>query len=300
MPASDNDPPNSERRQPGTSISIDVLRAYLSRRDTQRRLRNVVAGTLRDQANRALVDDLANDTQMAALTARELAETQESMPAWVDGIARNTVRVYFRELRDLRRRNVPLVDLQAGEDAAEQAEVAAEEDDGRAPVTAPERYVVAVDEAPRWLLARWLRDRTRDEPNERELLDILREHAKTKKSLDQIARERGTTPMAVYQRIQRLRRKYRDGWALYRRRRERMMLVFLLLLGLAIAVALALWRPWRARPLVPVLPVVPMGPLVPVLPVGPLVLPAPLPTDVAAPAPSTRSPPSPADAGRRP
>jgi DNA-directed RNA polymerase specialized sigma24 family protein len=298
MPTSDIDPRDSERKQPRTSISIGVLRAYLSRRDTQRHLRNVVAGALRDQANRARVDDLANEAQMAALTARERAETDESMPAWVDGIARNTVRAYLRELQSLRRRFVPLVEAQAGEDAAEQAEFVAEEEEGRAPVTAPERYVAAVEEAPQWLLASWLRSRTKDEPHERELLEILREKAKTKKSLEQIAHERGTTAMAVYQRIQRLRRKYRDGWAQYKRRRERMMLVLLLFLGLAVALALAWWRPWHARPFV--VPVVPVVPDVPFVPVRPLVPPAPLGTGVASPAPTTRSPPSPADAGRRP
>jgi hypothetical protein len=55
-------------------VSIEVLRAYLNRRDTQRHVRNVIAGALGDQANRTLVDDLANDAQMTALTASELAE----------------------------------------------------------------------------------------------------------------------------------------------------------------------------------------------------------------------------------
>jgi DNA-directed RNA polymerase specialized sigma24 family protein len=265
---------------------MDVLRAYLSRRDTQRRLRNVVAGALHDQANRALVDDLANEAQMAALTARERAETEASMPAWVDGIARNTAREYLRELGKLRRRMVPLFDVQEREDAAEQAEILAEEDDGRTPVAAPELYVAAIDEAPPWLLASWLRDRTRDHPQERELLDILREKARTKKTIEQIAVERGTTPMAVHQRIQRLRRKYRDGWIEYKRRRDRTMLFFLFF-GLAVALALAWWI-WHPRSHTPVEPVEPVQPLVRPLPPIPFTSAAP----VAAPRPQALPPPS--------
>jgi DNA-directed RNA polymerase specialized sigma24 family protein len=274
-----------EGRKPRKCISIAVLRAYLSRRDTQRHIRNVVAGALGDQATRPLVDDLANDAQMEALTARELAETVESMPAWVDGVARNTVRAYFRATTSLRRRFVPLLDVQALEDAAEQAERAAEEDDGRPPVTAPELYAEAVDEAPRWLLAAWLRDRTREEPQERELLDMLREKAKTKKSIEQIAQERGTTAMAVYQRIQRLRRKYRDGWIEYKRRRDRMLLLFLALLLVAVAAWLAWSRPWRALSDAP-----------PTEPPQPLVPPAPSVTAAPTTAPFPQALPPPSDA----
>ncbi len=278
-PSSEGDEPPSERdsspvladdrpsgehpaSKPGNerpAITQAVLRAYLGRPETQRELRNVVAAALGDRATRDLVGELANEAQLAALTAEQLAESEESLPAWLHGVARNKVREYFAAERVLRRRTVSMDDVQSLEDRAEQAEQRAEDEGAAAPAAGPE-VLLASDgdgdgEEPAWLLSHWLRDRIRHDPQDRELVDILREKAKTKKTYDEIARERGTTPAAIYQRIYRLRQKHEGPWREYRRKRD-LGLAVLLLLAVALLAVLAvrLWPRLRGPRVEPIGP----------------------------------------------
>ncbi len=64
------------------------LQAYLARPETQKQLRIVVAGVLGRSANRQNVHDLAVDAQVAILGGEGRPESLESMPGWVDGVAR--------------------------------------------------------------------------------------------------------------------------------------------------------------------------------------------------------------------
>jgi hypothetical protein len=86
-PRAKGERPTAKGERP--SITLAVLSAYLALPATQRHLRNVAAGALGRHATRSLVDDVSSAALMTALTAKELAETEESMPAWVDGVVRN-------------------------------------------------------------------------------------------------------------------------------------------------------------------------------------------------------------------
>jgi DNA-directed RNA polymerase specialized sigma24 family protein len=226
LPRAANDSPASRDDRPG--ITLAVLHAYLNRPDTQRHIRNVVAGALGRRANRALVDDLANDAQEAALGTWKQADSEETMPAWVDGIARNKVREHFGELR-------------------EEAKVF---DRGGDPEGPNVLYTPTDDDASGWMIGSWLREQVADTPHERELYETLCYKARSKKTFAQVAAEKGTTLPSLSNRIYRLRQKYEPQWKQHRREQNRTVLLWL---GFAIALAVAWWLLHRPDP-VPVRP----------------------------------------------
>ncbi len=301
MPPSDRDPPESRERLPESreqtrpSVTRDVLRAYLRRPEVQASLRNVVAAALGDRAERTLVDDLANETQLVALEAEQLAESEATLGPWLHGVARNVVHEYFAEDRKVRRHVVLVGDVQMLEDRGEQAEQRAEEDDLPARPEAADVPVATDADAEGWHVSPWLRERVRHEPKELELWEILREKARTKKTYEQIARERGTTPAALYLRIHRLKTKYEGPWREYKRKRDGGIVLLLLLAAVVLVVLAVVVRPWpRGRRVEPIGPdVVPSASAGPSASVAPP--PAPLPVGLP---PRRDKPAAPADPGK--
>jgi DNA-directed RNA polymerase specialized sigma24 family protein len=212
------------QKTPVLGVSPAVLHAYLSLPETQRGLRNVVAHTLGPMATRELVDELANEAQVAAITAEEQAESASAMPGWLDDTARKAVHAWQKEKREER-----ALFVRGGlrrTDAAPAPPVHEEED---------------------LLLSPWLKKRAHKVAGERELLEMLAYAARTKKTYDEVAAERGTTAAAIYNRIYRLKEKYAGDWAEHRNAQMRSRAVFLWLkragvaVALGVVVALAYW-----------------------------------------------------------
>lgn len=242
-PSSDDDTPS--QKTPVLGVSPAVLHAHLSLPATQHRLRVVVAHGLGPNAKRSLVDDLANEAQVRAITSDEPAASESALEAWLDGIAHKAVLDHFQGLRD--RKEVFSgrgMRLEPWDRAAVAAQAAGGAGDP------------AGDEL---LLSAWLKRRAQKVESERELLEILAYAARSKKSYEQVAVERGTTAAAIYNRIHRLKAKYAGEWREHREKalRDRWVWVWakraLATAAVAVGIGLAYWlvtRPPReqARP----------------------------------------------------
>jgi DNA-directed RNA polymerase specialized sigma24 family protein len=185
-----------------------------------------VAGALGKRANRTLVDDLANNASVAAITATEQAESEEKLAAWLDGVARITVKVHFGELKQEREL------LQRFADAGGPVVVYDDGDDEK------------------WLLGKWLKEQVADTPHEKEVYEVIVAKAKSKKTYEQLAEERGLPIRAIHGRVARLKEKYRPLWEQHRRDRNRFVL-FRLFPGVAaavLAIAAILWALFGPRP----------------------------------------------------
>ena len=244
------------------------LRAYLSRKDTQHRLRNVVAGALRERATRDLVNELSARAQMAILEGDARPESLERMPAWVDGAGRNTVRELFKEEKE--EREIFTHDGDASGWTGDAYDGGGDRDvedgaRGGSAATAADAAADAPDESSDatpdpFLLSPWLRSRVRKDPDARALLDLLAYKAKVEEDLRRRGGGgRGTTVTALNnRRVYRLRNKYEAEWQEYKRKRDAMVLAFLKAAKIAAVVALvvcagflvwlALHREDEARP----------------------------------------------------
>ncbi|HEY6463616.1 MAG TPA: hypothetical protein VIY73_25785, partial [Polyangiaceae bacterium] len=242
-PSFDDDPPS--QKTPVLGVSPAVLHAHLSLPETQHRLRVVVAHGLGPHATRPLVDDLANEAQVRAITSDEPAESESALEGWLDGIAHRAVLDHFQGLRD--RKEVFSgrgMRLEPWDRAAAAATAAGGAGD---------------PEGDELLLSAWLRKRAQKVESERELLELLAYAARSRKSYEQVAVERGTTAAAIYNRIHRLKAKYAGEWREHREKalRDRWVWAWakraLATAAVAVAIGLAYWlvtRPPReqARP----------------------------------------------------
>jgi hypothetical protein len=251
------------------------LRAYLSRKETQQRLRNVVAGALRDRATRDLVGELAGETQLTILDGETRPESLETMPDWVDGVARNIVRARFKDEKEERKvfTSRPVLgegDADANGRAADAYDGSRDQDEAdgarartaghaanaadaidSADADAPDSSGEATPDA--FLLSPWLRSRANKDADERALLELLAYKARTKKTYAAIAAERGTTANAISLRIHRLRKKYEAEWQEHKRKRDAMVLAWIKaakVAGVVVLVAFAgmlMWLVTRSR-----------------------------------------------------
>jgi hypothetical protein len=178
------------------------LQAYLARKETQKQLRIVVAGVLGRRANRQNVHDLAVDAQVAILGGEGRPESLESMPGWVDGVARNTVRVFFKGEREERKVFVSVAvegrtdDTSDGKGERDALDGARSRSvDG---ADAPDESGESTPDA--FLLSPWLRSRVKQDPEDRALLELLAYRAKSKKTYAVVAAERGMTVAAIHKR----------------------------------------------------------------------------------------------------
>ncbi len=237
-PRTPSSPPPSP---PPPAVTHADLQAYLARPETQKQLRIVVAGVLGRRANRQNVHDLAVDAQVAILGGAGLPESLESMPGWVDGVARNTVRVFFKGERE--ERKVIVSSPVAVEGRTDDTSL-----DGP---DAPDESSEPTPDA--FLLSPWLRARVKQDPEDRALLELLAYKAKSKKTYAVVAVERGMTVAAIHNRVYRLRKKYEDEWKEHKRNRDGMMLALwkaakvTAVLVLAAGIALLLYLVMRPR-----------------------------------------------------
>lgn len=218
---SDDTIPPSERSEDAATAAMRAsLRAYLVLPATQKHLRDVVAEKLGPRATRAVVEDLASEAQTKALEAETLAESLEAQPAWLDGIAHETVAAWRAADREERM-------------AVSGAFVP------RGPAGL---YVPSDAETKGFLVSKWLRDQAKGNAAELELLDLIAYKARSEKSYDAVAAERGTTPAAIYNRIYRLKQKYEPRWQEHKRNRRSMVILLVAAAVVAVIVALLLLR----------------------------------------------------------
>ena len=244
-------------------MTLAHLQAYLARPETQKQLRIVVAGVLGRRANRQNVHDLAVDAQVAILGGEGRPESLESMPGWVDGVARNTVRVFFKGEREERKVIVtgPVAEEGRADDMSDGKGERDAQDGARSKTIdgadAPDESSEPTPDE--FLLSPWLRARVKEDPEDRALLELLAYKAKSKKTYAVVAVERGLTVAAIHNRVYRLRKKYEDEWQEHKRHRDGMMLAlwkaakitaaFVVAAGLALLLYLVLWpRKDEARP----------------------------------------------------
>ena len=213
---------------PPPAVTHADLQAYLARKETQKQLRIVVAGVLGRRANRQNVHDLAVDAQVAILGGEGRPESLETMPGWVDGVARNTVRVFFKDEREERKVIVSgavAVEARADDMSDGKGERDAQDGARSRSVDGPDAPDESGEPTPdAFLLSPWLRSRVKEDPEDRALLELLAYKAKSKKTYAVVAVERGITVAAIHNRVYRLRNKYEDEWREHKRKRDAMML----------------------------------------------------------------------------
>lgn len=244
-------------------LSPVALRAYLSGADVQDFIRSVVARRLGRRAPADLVEDLAQEANVAAMNARTPPRTLATARGWVAIVAVRTVINHFR-------------------DSAPDAEWLDREADVEA--------LADIDVAPPgepWLMAEWLGQAVAGDERDEETYAMLVYKAQTGKAHDDVATEHGITPGAWKARVHGFKVKYEPRW---RRRRDRAVVLWLA--GVALAAALAALAWWLTLPR--------LGPTVPaptraIAPVTPVTT---APDEPFTPAESARPAPAPALTGK--
>jgi DNA-directed RNA polymerase specialized sigma24 family protein len=215
--ARDEEPPSAEMETPHPQISPEQLRAYLTLPEIQKRIRAVVKATLKDGPSAHLADDIAQEANVAMLTAKSRPRAMDTAFGWVSMAARRAV------VHSFRRRKLENTWLVPDGDIDEY----------------PSRGGPPPAEG--WMISRWLAWAVRDDATDQETFELLVFKARSDKTYEQVASEHGMTGAALKSRVWDFKRKYQPRWARWKRSLE-----LLLLLGAA-AIALLLWLLSRPR-----------------------------------------------------
>jgi DNA-directed RNA polymerase specialized sigma24 family protein len=201
------------------ALSAKDLRAFLGRKDTQSRIREVVVARVGKKAPRELVDDLVQQANIEMLASRSLPRSLATATGWASTIAARAIVHHLR--RDAARAKwlVPEVEVE---------ELASEPEEARGPV------------APDWMLTAWLAPLVAHDPRHQETYELLLYKAATGKTHAQVAADHGMTDGALKSRVRALKAKYEPQW----RRRQRMFLLLLLFcVGVAAVLGWLVFRP---------------------------------------------------------
>jgi DNA-directed RNA polymerase specialized sigma24 family protein len=221
-------------------VTRELTNAFLVKKATQARIREVVQARVPHGTQAADVEDLVQETSAHALDTDKLARSVPGMRPWISRIAQNLVIDYCRRKgKDLQwlDRSVEVQELPP-DDAAEGEEAERPADDP----TAPPRPIELADDRK---LDPWLGQNVKTAAD-RLTLEMLRYKGATKKTNAAIAAEFGMTEAAFDRRLQRFKSKWVPAWQREQKRRDRdRAIVWVVLVVLALA-ALVWW--WMHRP----------------------------------------------------
>jgi DNA-directed RNA polymerase specialized sigma24 family protein len=231
---------------PASPDAIAVTRAltsaFLGKKATQDRIRDVVVYRAPRHTQDADVRDMIQEANMRVLSATSLARSVAGMRPWVSRIAQNTVIDHYRgNAKHLKwlDRSVEVQELPP-DDACDGVDAELPPDDP----TAPPRPIEVID--PR-MLDRWL-DKNVTTKADRLTLEMIRQKARKKQTNAEVAAEYGITERAYYARVERFKAEWVPRWKEHREERNRTLMLLLLVAGALVLLALAWWllRPTRA------------------------------------------------------
>jgi DNA-directed RNA polymerase specialized sigma24 family protein len=239
-PTSDDDAP--------IPVTQELTSAFLAKKATQDRIREVVEHRVPRGTQAADVRDLIQKANVRALTAKSLARSVPGMRPWLSRLTQNVVIDHYRgEAKHLAwlNRSVDVQELPPDE-AAEGEDVelsSAAPADAAGPVDpiALASPSEPLDVADNDRLNRWLGDNVKTKAD-RLTLEMLRQKATSKKTNAAVAAEFGMTEAAFDNRLLRFKRQWVPAW----KRRESRRTTVLIVLWLMLAVAAAVW--WLLQP----------------------------------------------------
>jgi len=203
-------------------VSPEVVRAFLARKETQDLIVGVVRRGLSKKTPRNIVDEIVSDANARAFTTKARPFRESRLPGWLTAVAVSARKDYFR---------AGAADLKWVNRQAEVDEVAADVDAGEVPADEGE------EAAPTWLIGPWLEKKVAPHAADRDVYELLVDKAKSDKSYEEIAAERGETVNALTKRVQRFKAKYVPLRRRHNERRHALMLF--LRLGGAVALVAA-------------------------------------------------------------
>ena len=219
MPTPSNDtaaplPPDSAPLvvvAPRVAVTRELTYAFLAKKATRDRIREVVEARVPKGTQAADVDDVIQGANMRAMETSSLAETVDGMRSWVSRIAQNHVIDHWRgDAKHLRWLNRSIDVQELPPDAAtEGAEAELPADDP----TAPPRPIEQVD---RRMLGPWLHDNVETKADKL-ALEMLEQKATTDQTNAEIAAEFGMTEAAYDKRVQRFKGKWIPRWKKHKR-----------------------------------------------------------------------------------
>jgi DNA-directed RNA polymerase specialized sigma24 family protein len=195
-----------------TGVTTEVVRAFVGRKDVQKKLKRLLEGRLpRDE-----VENVLQDTLERALRGPSRPRTEASMGGWLSSIGHYAANDFYREQDKRRRAETAFAHHEPGDDDA-----------GSGPLD----VVPFLDQE----LAK------PENAKDRETYALIVRKAREKLSYEALAAETSSTPDAVRMRFARFGRKYSRA---FRRRRNFLLLGVLVLLVVSAAIAAIV----RARP----------------------------------------------------
>ncbi|HEY3821892.1 MAG TPA: sigma factor [Polyangiaceae bacterium] len=222
-----HDPPMSGEAA-GIPVTAALTVAFLAKKATRDRIREVVEFRVPRGAQKSDIDDMCQDANVRALATTSLAKSVPGMRPWVSRIAQNVVIDFYRDgAIDLKwlRGDVDVQELPPDPAAdGEESEIPAED------ATAPPRPVHEVDER---MLGRWLEANVKSRADKL-TLEMLKQKAETGKTNAAIAAEFGMTEAAFDNRILRFKAKWIPKWEQHKKEQRRAVVILVLaLLGAA-------------------------------------------------------------------
>jgi DNA-directed RNA polymerase specialized sigma24 family protein len=199
-----------------STIAPAELRAYLSLPATQKRISEIVGSFVGRNTPQFVKEEIGQEANIAALDAKSLPRSTETMPGWLGTVTRRAVYHYFRRAKaDLTWLNR---DVDPDETAGAAPEVPA---DG-------------------WLVSGWLAPAVAHHERDQETYEMIRYKARTGRTDEEVAADHGITYAAWTHRLGRFKSKYLPRW------RRRQLAVVLLLVGGAALIIVIAWLLWKA------------------------------------------------------
>ena len=214
----------------GVPVTRELTYAFLAKKATRDRIKEVVQARVPAGAQEAEVNDIIQEASLRALETTSLARSVAGLRPWVSRIAQNQVIDHYRgNTKHLRWLNRAVDVQELPRDAAtegDEAEVPA------ADPTAPPRPIEELNER---MLGAWLQANVETKA-EKLTFEMMKQKATTRQTNAEVAAEFGITEGALDQRVQRFKAKWIPRWK--KHKRDQALLVVALFLGLLLAGAL--------------------------------------------------------------
>jgi len=214
----------------GVPVTRELTYAFLAKKATRDRIREVVEARVPGGAQEAEVLDIIQEASLRALETTSLARSVAGMRPWVSTIAQNQVIDHYRgNAKHLRW-------LNRGVDVQElPRDAATEGDEAEVPAADPTAPPRPIEELNPWMLGPWLNANVETKA-EKLTLEMMKQKATTQQTNAQVAAEFGITEGALDQRVQRFKAKWIPRWK--KHKRDQALVVVALLIGLLLAGAL--------------------------------------------------------------
>jgi DNA-directed RNA polymerase specialized sigma24 family protein len=211
----------------GLPVTAALTQAFLAKKATQDRIREVVECRAALGASKMDLEDMIQDANLRAMTTTSLARSVPGMRPWVSRIAQNVVIDFYRDgAKHLKwlRRDVDVQELPP--------DAAADGEEGELPPPDPNAPPRPVQELDRRMLHGWLAANVKTKA-ERLTLEMIEQKAASNVSNADLAAEFGMTEAAFDNRLLRFKNKWIPRWQ--KHKRDQVMVIVLLVFAAAAA-----------------------------------------------------------------